>query len=147
MSSNDNHLRAISQEMPQPLITKVSLKIYHLIFFNLFLRLSQNVLAKNFIKKASGFGNIGPYILFLWCHRSSMKQPKSQTGDSTKLIDAISIAMTSWWARWRLKSPASRVFVQPFVQTQIKENIIAPRHWPLWGEFTGDRWIPRTKGL
>ena len=24
-------------------------------------------------------------------------------------------------------------------------NIKAPRHWPLWGEFTGDRWIPRTK--
>ena len=22
----------------------------------------------------------------------------------------------------------------------------APRHWPLWEEFTGDRWIPRTKG-
>ena len=21
-----------------------------------------------------------------------------------------------------------------------------PRHWPLWGEFTGDRWIPCTKG-
>ena len=29
---------------------------------------------------------------------------------------------------------------------EIKENIKAPRHWPLWGEFTGDRWIPRTKG-
>ena len=29
---------------------------------------------------------------------------------------------------------------------QIKENIKAPRHWPLWGEFTGDRWIPRTNG-
>ena len=28
---------------------------------------------------------------------------------------------------------------------QIK-NTKAPRHWPLWGEFTGDRWIPRTKG-
>ena len=28
---------------------------------------------------------------------------------------------------------------------QIKENIKAPRHWPLCGEFTGDRWIPRTK--
>ena len=28
----------------------------------------------------------------------------------------------------------------------IKENIQAPRHWPLCGEFTGDRWIPRTKG-
>ena len=27
-----------------------------------------------------------------------------------------------------------------------KENTKALRHWPLWGEFTGDRWIPRTKG-
>ena len=33
-----------------------------------------------------------------------------------------------------------------FFQTQIKENINAPRHCPLWGEFTADRWIPRTKG-
>ena len=29
---------------------------------------------------------------------------------------------------------------------QTKENIKAPRHWPLCGEFTGDRWISRTKG-
>ena len=40
---------------------------------------------------------------------------------------------------------ASRVFTQPFVQAQIKENIKAPHRWPLWGEFTDDRWIPRTK--
>ena len=26
-----------------------------------------------------------------------------------------------------------------------KKNIKAPRHWPLCGEFTGYRWIPRTK--
>ena len=26
-----------------------------------------------------------------------------------------------------------------------QENIKAPRYWPLWGEFTGDRWIPHTK--
>ena len=32
------------------------------------------------------------------------------------------------------------------IQTQIKESIRAPRHWPLCGEFTGDRWIPRTNG-
>ena len=38
------------------------------------------------------------------------------------------------------------VFTEPFIQAQIKENIKAPRHWPLCGEFTGDRWIPRTKG-
>ena len=33
-------------------------------------------------------------------------------------------------ARWRLKSPASRLFTQPFIQSQIKENIKAPRNWP-----------------
>ena len=31
-------------------------------------------------------------------------------------------------------------------KAQIKENIKAPRHWPLCEEFTGDRWIPPTKG-
>ena len=38
--------------------------------------------------------------------------------------------------RWRLKSPGSRWFAQPYVQAPIKENIKAPRHWPLWGELT-----------
>ena len=33
-----------------------------------------------------------------------------------------------------------------FIQAQFKENTKAPRHWPLWGEFTGDRWIPHVKG-
>ena len=33
-----------------------------------------------------------------------------------------------------------------YIQAQIKENTKAPRHWPLREEFTGDRWIPRTKG-
>ena len=41
------------------------------------------------------------------------------------------ITMTSLWAQWRLKSPASRLFTQLFIQSQIKENIKAPRHWPL----------------
>ena len=44
------------------------------------------------------------------------------------------------------QSPASRLFIQAFIQALVKENIKAPRHWPLWGEFTGDRWIPHTKG-
>ena len=56
------------------------------------------------------------------------------------------VTVTSWWAPWRLKSPASRLFTQAFIQTQIKENIKAPRHWLLCGELTGDRWIPRTNG-
>ena len=47
--------------------------------------------------------------------------------------------------RWRLKSLASRLLTQSFIQAQIKESINAPRHWPLCGELIGDRWIPRTK--
>ena len=31
---------------------------------------------------------------------------------------------------------------QPFIQTQIKENIKAPRHWPLCGEITGTGEFP-----
>ena len=27
-----------------------------------------------------------------------------------------------------------------------KNNIKVPLHWPLWGEFTDDRWIPLRKG-
>ena len=43
--------------------------------------------------------------------------------------------------RCRLKSLASRLFTQPFIQVQIKENINAPPcHWPLWGNspMTGE---------
>ena len=29
-----------------------------------------------------------------------------------------------------------------FIQAQIKENIKAPRHWPLCGEFTGTGEFP-----
>ena len=53
-------------------------------------------------------------------------------------LTSFSITVTSYWARWGLKLPASRLLTQPFIQAQIKENIKAPpRHWPLWGEFTG----------
>ena len=52
------------------------------------------------------------------------------------------ITLLSYWPRWRLKSPASRSFTQSFIQTQIKENIKAPRHWPLCGEFTGTGEFP-----
>ena len=58
----------------------------------------------------------------------------------------IDVAVTSQWTLSRLKSPASQLFVQPFVQAHIKENIKALRHWPLWGETMGDWWIPGAKG-
>ena len=34
----------------------------------------------------------------------------------------------------------------PKYHREIKENLKAPRHWLLCGEFTGDRWIPHTNG-
>ena len=51
------------------------------------------------------------------------------------------ITMTSKWVGWRLKSPASRLFTQPFIRAQIKENVKVPRHWPLCKEFTGQMGI------
>ena len=65
---------------------------------------------------------------------------------SVEVMYKCNITVTSQWARWRLKSPASLLFTQLFVQAQIKENIKAPRHWLLCGEFVGVRWIPPTKG-
>ena len=43
--------------------------------------------------------------------------------------------------RWRLK-PRYLLFAQLFVQVQIKENIKATRHLPLWGQSIVDRSIP-----
>ena len=59
---------------------------------------------------------------------------------------ATNITVTSWWARWRLKSPGSHLFPQTFIQAKIKENNKAPRHRPVCGEFTADQIIPRTNG-
>ena len=41
--------------------------------------------------------------------------------------------VTSWWARWRHKSPASRLFVQPFVQAQKKKDQSSTSLAFVWG--------------
>ena len=45
------------------------------------------------------------------------------------------ITVTSKWARWRLKLLAYLLFTQSSAQRNFK----APRHWPLWEEFTTQR--------
>ena len=45
------------------------------------------------------------------------------------------ITVVSQWTQWRVKSPAPRLFTHFFIQAQIKENIKAPRHWPLCGNL------------
>ena len=72
-------------------------------------------------------------------------------------VSLIVVNFLSKWGHWchygdiimvpiASKSPASPLFTQPFIQAQIRENIKAPSHGPLCGEFTGDRLIPRTNG-
>ena len=46
---------------------------------------------------------------------------------SLEMIEIITV--TSYWAWWCHRSPVSQLFVQ----AQMKENIKARRHWPLWG--------------
>ena len=82
----------------------------------------------------------------LWCDHYSDVQItyKTASGDTLKIVscqntkfgntDSKSFTMTLYWARWRLQLLASRLFVQPFVQAKIKENVKAPCHWHLWVE-------------
>ena len=77
------------------------------------------------------------------------------------LLDSVGYGNTFLWESYLCFLPAhyddlimtemashitSLTIVCSTFHAQMKENIKAPRHWPLWGEFTGDRWIPRTKG-
>ena len=70
-------------------------------------------------------------------HRAKRWSYGVSSNNRTHYNDVIMGAM-------RLKSPASRLFAQPFIQVQIKENIKASRHWPLWGELTGEFPAQRT---
>ena len=83
------------------------------------------------------------------CSRPQWVKGDGEVWQNTKFVSFcwhhLCITMTSQWAWWRLKSPASRLFTHLFIQAQMKENIKAPRQYHLWWEFTEDRWIPRTK--
>ena len=41
-----------------------------------------------------------------------------------------------------MASKITRVVCWTVYSGQIKENILVLRHWPLWGESTGCRWLP-----
>ena len=100
------------------------------VFFNIYIKKSSNIVATRTLAEIM----------------ATFQQKIAFSRIMVSLPDATYITVTSQWARWRLKAPASQLFTQPFIRTQIKENIKAPRHWPLWGEFTDSPWIPRAKG-
>ena len=66
-----------------------------------------------------------------------------------KLTKTHCITVTSWWKRYRLKSPALPMFTQPFIQADKKSNlrvtglcvgihrwpVISPHKWPVTGKM------------
>ena len=73
-------------------------------------------------------------------------------------LDTITLrfeSLLTWWytcsLQWRhvtvavSQSPATGLSFTQFIQADIKGSIKGPHHWPLWGEYTSDRWIPLTK--
>ena len=42
--------------------------------------------------------------------------------EATQVAEYMNITVTSYWARWPFKSPASLLFTQQFVRAQIKET-------------------------
>ena len=50
------------------------------------------------------------------------------------------------WRHNERASQITRLHTQLFIQAQIKENTKASRHWSLFGEYSGDLWIPRPNG-
>ena len=69
-----------------------------------------------------------------WRGGESIGNGSSPVNPETKCV----ITLTSQWPRWRLKTPAPRLFTQPFIQSHIK----AARHRSLCGEFTGTGEFP-----
>ena len=64
------------------------------------------------------------------------------SGDHTAIWWNPQVAMVAAWS----PSCVTGALRNRLFKAQVKENIKAPRHWPLCEEFTGDRWITRTKG-
>ena len=94
-------------------------------------------------------------------YHSSVKQsaiyPFGKKVINFDLLRNIKGQICWWWYRtpllWRHNGRDGVSSHQPrdcllnrLFRRKIKENIKAPRHWPLCGEFTGDRWIPCTNG-
>ena len=51
------------------------------------------------------------------------------------IVDVSRFPKSLWWRHNERHGISNH---QPFIQAQIIENIKAPRHWPLCGEFTSN---------
>ena len=93
-----------------------------------------------------------------WLVNSSCSKKNRRTSRFRHL--PISVSGSNYWLRpWQKILLHSRDIIMGAMASQITSLAIVyatvysgadyrkhqtPRYWPLWGEFTGDRWIPRT---
>ena len=88
--------------------------------------------------------------LYVGIHRSPVNSPHKGLWRGALMLSLICAWINGWVNNretgdllWRHPN-AFDYFVQHLVLTNI--NIKDPQHWPLWGESTGERWIPLIKG-
>ena len=94
------------------------------------------------------------FVVFLWLVSANLTQIIQGYSDAIEIIMRLSqlhkssdvITLTSQWAQWRLKSPASGLFIQLFIQVQVKENIrklrvtgLCVENPPGTGEFSAQK--------
>ena len=87
---------------------------------------------------------------------SVFRSPEKRFALYLPLLSILYFLMThfNWWFHYSdviMDTVSSQITSLTIVyltvnSAQIKENIKAPRHWPLCGEFTGDQLIPCTNG-
>ena len=93
-----------------------------------------------------------PWHALMWCHGKNKGQ-EIHWPTKNRWLGAKPLPESTTKLQWHHNGcdgvsnhQSHDCLLNRFIQAQIKENIKAPHHWPLWGEFTDDRWIPHTKG-
>ena len=87
------------------------------------------------------------YVLHICFKSNRMSQKWSSTQKAFDLENYFAMHYGSIIMGAMASQITSLTIVYPSVYSgAVQRKHQTPRHWPLWGEFTGDRWIPRTKG-
>ena len=55
-------------------------------------------------------------------HSDPWETKEGTYGSNGQMTMTLHITVTSWWGRWRLKSPASPLFTPPFIQWRSKKT-------------------------
>ena len=114
-------------------------------------RLTSPLIVQQLVNETSKLRIYWPFVKKI--HRPSVDSSHKWISNAQSFYDVCMICVAYTTLQWRHNERDGVLNHQPhdcllnrLFKAQIKENIKALRHWPLCGEFTGDRWTPRTKG-